>query len=172
MVFEINPGGLRSWSHADTLLLPLTYRAMDLVTQEILNPQEPKRLVDSNGNLIGVTARTKQTIMVDAQMECLESMARRVVGALCYAGLLVAVVAEEIVRIALAFAVLPFTLPLLAWQECEESWAMFCVAQVVVGVLCLIDAPVRTISALVQKCLTDQTNWMGNRKEWHELNIC
>ncbi|MBI2743403.1 MAG: hypothetical protein HYX48_05745 [Chlamydiales bacterium] len=166
MAFELHPYSIRGWSHPDTLFTPLAYRAMDLMTEEILNPTTTRPWVDDYGHT------TRQMVTVPVEMEFMESMTRRVFGALCYAGLFVAVIVEVIVRIVLAIVALPFTLPLLAWQECEESWAMFCVGQVVIGVMCLIDAPVRTISALVQKCLTDQRLKYGSRKQWHELHIC
>ncbi|MBI2742772.1 MAG: hypothetical protein HYX48_02505 [Chlamydiales bacterium] len=171
MVMQVNINAVRDWSHADADILPLTYRAMDWVTTEIMNPQEPLKNADGT---VRLGRHTGKPLLTDAQLGCLESMARRVFGALCYAGLLVAVVAEEIVRLALSLAAIPFTLPLLALQDrkFQDSWTWYCIAQAIFSVIYLIDGPLLSISAIVQKCLLDVVNEGGFRKELNELNIC
>ncbi|MBI2743402.1 MAG: hypothetical protein HYX48_05740 [Chlamydiales bacterium] len=163
MAFKISGTEMRTAGE----LFPFVYHAVDWVTEEIMNPKQLKLDKDRKA----VNDGYGQPVMEDAPMECLESLARRVVGALCYSGLLIAAVAEAIARIALSLAALPFTLPLLACEEFEKSWTVYFLLHLISAVTVVIDAPVRMVSALVQKCLLDQVDKSGNRLRFSQLHV-
>ncbi|MBI2743083.1 MAG: hypothetical protein HYX48_04120 [Chlamydiales bacterium] len=147
MVMPINLDNIRNPNTEGYAYAPLTYRLLDLVT--------------------GFTC-------VDREIECLENMARRVIGALCYAGLLVALIVEEAIRIPLFLAAALVTAPFsfFSSEACEKTWSGASLVQVFVGCAYLVDGVVRVPSALIQKCLLDARDEFGIPKDLSELTIC
>ncbi|MBI2742770.1 MAG: hypothetical protein HYX48_02495 [Chlamydiales bacterium] len=106
------------------------------------------------------------------ELDCLESMGRRVVGALFYAALAVAVEVELVFRTLLYTALLPF---IIACEYCDDGdWSDELgnyVDQMMKNGLYAIDAPIRALSGIVQKCLLNLQNNEGG-KTYRELALC
>ncbi|MBI2743084.1 MAG: hypothetical protein HYX48_04125 [Chlamydiales bacterium] len=144
-------------------LMPLTYIALDKVT-EFMSPKV-------------AVAEDSGYVKKDVEMECLESMGRRVFGALSYAGLLGALFVEEFARLCF-FSIM--TCMATAYHYClderdfitwNNSQGEVFATQVFASCIYLVDGPVRIVSALVQKCLLDAKNEDGTRKDLDDVAL-
>ncbi|MBI2742748.1 MAG: hypothetical protein HYX48_02385 [Chlamydiales bacterium] len=105
------------------------------------------------------------------ELDCLESMGRRVVGALCYAALAVAVEVELVVRTVLLLAL---TLLVTPCALCSGEFTRVMKetgGQLLLNGVYAIDAPIRALSGIVQKCLLNLQNDEGG-KTYRELTLC
>jgi hypothetical protein len=97
------------------------------------------------------------------EMGCLETFARRVAGELCFAGLTVAVVVEQVFRFVLAIVLIPFTL--LHTCCVEDSEMIMMLFQLPAAPVFIVEHVVRNVNALVQ-------NIYKARIEINDLNCC
>ncbi|MBI2742767.1 MAG: hypothetical protein HYX48_02480 [Chlamydiales bacterium] len=162
VIAALNLEVLRKGSFLDT---PVTYQWMDDVT-EWMNPKQPPRAYAD-----GATGLPGEPVILDKELDCIESLEKRVVGALCFAGLLVAAEVEVVVRLVLALVVAAVS---FLFSTCVGDMAAIgdqALEHAILSGILIVDAPVRIISALVQKCLLDAQGAHG-RKNLRELSLC
>ncbi|MBI2742766.1 MAG: hypothetical protein HYX48_02475 [Chlamydiales bacterium] len=156
----------------DCIDYPLTYALMDGVTEFISPRHMVVRTNEMSRAITGIEVRAggKQLIL-DAEIGMAERTGRKIVGAFCYAGLLLVAEIEMLVRIPLYFLGFLYSVYYYLQKDDPEFITLFRDLTYLACIF-LVDAPIRTISALVQKCLLDVCNERRVRKDFSELTVC
>ena len=153
MAFTIFNAQVNELNYTNVNGLPLAYFGMYQLIQW-MNPEE---------------SRT-EAVVTNKNMDCLETLEKKVIGLLTFSGLVVAALVESVVRI--AFSLVAF-LPAAALSCCSGEPLKFVVVLGVGGLGALIDSPFRFLSFLVQKVFLDCKNIdNGARKGFEDLTIC
>ena len=173
MTVKINDHEIRDWDccKLDHIIFGSFTEAGIYHVTEMMNPREPQVYPDGTPIMIrahGLDGAVTQVQDIGPkQMHCIESMARRVVGALGYLGLVVAALVEFVVRI-------PFNLVVLTGLLiCDDAFSFGDVLEVVTqqGNLA-IDALVRCISGIVHKCILNSDNDYKLPMTFQNLRVC
>ncbi|MBI2742771.1 MAG: hypothetical protein HYX48_02500 [Chlamydiales bacterium] len=178
MVFNV----IESRDYNNPIMTPFAVSGMIWVTEDFLHPMEQAK--DAKGDLKvrvvpirnhenKIVSSRNEPIMERAEMGCLESMTRRVIGALCYAALAVAVEVELVVRAALTLVLIPIRIAYACLcDNCDFTGVLqFLDILFIKDIGLAIDAPVRAISGIVQKCLLNLENKWGDPKEFDDLAL-
>ncbi|MBI2742769.1 MAG: hypothetical protein HYX48_02490 [Chlamydiales bacterium] len=158
----------------NAFITPAFHWGMDW-TADFITPSE--QVVDGDGPRFEAVKRGDRTInvpvMQNVEMDCLESLGRRVVGALCFAALAVAGEVELIFRALVAAVLVPVFIAYgLFCDDCDFDTAGAFTMLLFVDAFFAIDAPVRAISGIVQKCLFNVQNEKGLGVTYWDLSIC
>ncbi|MBI2742768.1 MAG: hypothetical protein HYX48_02485 [Chlamydiales bacterium] len=176
MVFKVI-----DWSDYDNqTITPFAMEGMRWVTNDFMDLDQPVR--DAEGKYIydkvdveAADGKIEQRERVRYQrVGCIESMARRVIGALCYVALAVAVEIELVVRAVVTLFLIPLSFAhACLFDNYDFDDTTFLLDLLFIKDLGLIvDLPVRAISGIVQKCLLDLNNENENPKDFEELTLC